>query len=416
VDLTKSARIYGQTITAISRAEGLSGKGAMVQRGARFISFGVRLQDPRQIDKALKLAEPLAAATNRSVVIARRERGLILYQFQLDGKLWEKYTRADLQTDIGVGLAEGMRQIDYSFKPTHTIVAGTTGSGKTETVRSMLAALFEYYTPDKLQAVILDLKGKFSEFANVSHLYGLDIARSNEEINRALIFVNNQIEQREQNSDFNARRMVIVIDEAEAIFNTEARLAIGEALVKRGREVRIHGLFASQEPHTGKFGKRMFKQVTNRWVGWVDQPLVSYHITGRAGVGCNELTSEGDFVHLGAGKEIDRLQVAMVTQADFDRLPRGNNGDPPEIDEDADILDVAQLPEPEPERGPGRPPTSVDPRIVGYYDAMGPDEVSGSKANKVFGLGHTLHVRHREFTKQMAQARKAVQEQWMKER
>lgn len=408
MNLTRRARFYGQAIQEISRAEGLNGTAVTVQRGARFVSMGVRLADPRQIDKALKLAEPLAAATGRSVVIARRERGLILYQFQLDGAFWQDYTRADLETAIGVGLAEGKRQIDYSFKPPHTLVAGTTGSGKTETVRSMLVALFETYSPDELQAVILDLKGKFGEFANVSHLHGWPIARSDAEMNRALAFVNSQIKQREQVSNFSARRFLFVVDEAEAIFSTNARLAIGEALVKRGREVRIHGLFASQEPHKHQFGKRMFKQINNRWVGWVDQPLSSYHITGRGGIECHNLTSEGDFVHLAAGKEYDRLQVALPTQSDFDRLPRGNNGEPPEFD-DSDILDVDQLPEPEPEpRGPGRPTTPIDPYVIGYYDALGPDNVSKSRAKEVLDLGWDLHVRHREFTKKMALARKAI--------
>lgn len=412
MNITRRARVYGQAIYEISRAENLNGKATTVQRGARFVSMGVRLSDPRQIDKALRLAEPLAAATGTSVVIARRERGLILYQFQLDGAFWQDYTRADLETDIGVGLAEGRRQIDYSFKPPHTLVGGTTGSGKTETVRSMLAAIFETYSPDELQAIIIDLKGKFAEFANVSHLHGLDIARTDAEMNRALSIVNSQIKQREQTSDFSARRLLVVVDEAEAIFCTSARLAIGEALVKRGREVRAHGLFATQEPHKGQFGKRIFRLMQGRWIGLVDGPNTSYQICGRGGVGCHELTGQGDFVRLMPGNEYDRLQVALVTQADYDRLPRGNNGAPPQF-EDVEPLDVDQLPEPEPEtRGPGRPRQEVDPYMIGFYWAVGPNNVTKTMANEYLGLGYTVHKRHQVFAKRALYARKELLGKW----
>lgn len=391
------ARAYAETLYSISCAEGVGGKTVSSERGARFLSYSVRLADPRQIDKALKLAEPLALATKTPVVIARRERGLILYQFQLSNALWESYTRADLNTNrdhVGVGLAEGRRQIDYVFDPPHAGIFGTTGSGKTETVKSALVGLFTAYRPDELQAVIVDMKGKYTDFTNTLHLHGVDIARTDEEINRALAYVNAEVKHREQNSIFNARRMVVVIDEAEAVFSTRSRLQIGRAMVQRGREVRINGLFATQEPHKGLFGKHLMKQIAGRWVGLVDSAHTSYFITGRAGLECHKLTGKGDFVCLRPGGLYDRLQVALATPADFDRLPRGEMT-PPEF-EVVEPLDIDQLPEDE-ERGPGRPREEVDPTKIAYYLVHGPGKVSQRIAKETLGLGYILHKRHQAF-------------------
>jgi hypothetical protein len=413
--LSGRARIYSAAVTNLTQAEGIKGKGVSVSRGARFLSFGIRLKDHRQIDKALKLAEPLASATRTPVVVAHRDAGLIMYQFQLATAWWQVYTRSDLTTTsehVGVGLAEGRRQIDLLFDPPHIGVFGTTGSGKTETVKSMLAGLFTAHRPDDLQAVIVDLKGKYLEFANVAHLRGMPIARTESEVDRALSFVNSQIIGREQTSTFDSRRLLVVVDEAEAIFCNRRRLEIGEALVKRGREVRVNGLFATQEPHKGQFSKHIFKLVLGRWVGWVDSPNSSYHITGRGGLECHDLTGKGDFIQVKPGGLHDRLQVALNTQADYDNLPRADIA-PPEFEE-AEPLDVAQLPEPA--RGAGRPREEVDPWKIGFYLAFGPDNVSKKKAHDILGLGYDLHIRHRTFAETVVKARREILRQWKRKR
>jgi len=415
--LSGRAKVYSTAVTNLTQAEGIEGRGVSVSRGARFLSFGVRLKDHRQIDKALKLAEPLASATRTPVVIAHRDEGLIMYQFQLSNLWWLDYTRADLTTTpehVGVGLAEGRRQVDLLFDVPHIGVFGTTGSGKTETVKSMLAGLFTAHRPDDLQAVIIDLKGKYLEFTNVAHLRGLPIARTDDDVDRVLSFVNSQIIHREQTSTFDGRRLVVVVDEAEAIFCNRRRLEIGGTLVKRGREVRINSLFATQEPHKGQFSKYIFKLVLGRWVGLVDGPNTSYHITGRSGLECHHLTGRGDFIQVKPGGLHDRLQVALATQLDFDKLPRADIA-PPEF-ELVEPLDTAQLPEPEEPRGPGRPREVVDPWKVGFYLAFGPRNVSKRIARQTLGLGYDLHIRHRDFTETALRARKEILRQWKRKR
>jgi len=415
-ELTGRARVYARALTVISRREGLSGRGRKPEYGARYLSFGVRLRDELQIDKALRMAEALALATNTPVVIAKRQGGVILYQFQLPQGLWDSYTRADLQTDrdhIGLGLSEGRRQIDFIFSPPHALVAGTTRiAGKSKTVESILCGLFTAYRPDELTAVICDPHQDYLNFHNVSHL-AVPVAHETQSITQAIAYTHAELIRRKNHNARQANPFVMVLDEAETELKDPKRRLAVENLGKEAAKFQMFLIIATQKPKASNLGD-LFTNLGNRFIGKVPDSQTSYFLSGVPGLGCQDLTGKGDFMHVGL--TVERLQVALATQADFDRLPRGNNGDPPEF-EDVAPLDVDQLPEPEPEpRGPGRPETPIDPWMIGFYDAMGPGNVSRNKAREVLGLGYDLHKRHREFAKIVAIARKAVQEQWMNER
>ncbi len=190
------------------------------------------------------------------------------------------------------------------------------------------------------------------------------------------------------------------------MFSTKARLQVGEALVKRGREVRVNGLFATQEPHKGNFGKHLMKQILGRWVGLVDDAYTSRFVTGRAGLECHRLTGRGDFIQVKPGGLHDRLQVALATKTDFERLPRGEMA-PPQF-EDVEPLDPSRLPDDE--RGPGRPREDVDPLKVAYYVVYGPDRISQRLAREILGIGYVLHKRHREFAeRQIAEIKRLLE-------
>ena len=68
------AQRYGRIMSAVYGKEGIRGKVVKVTRGARHLSLGVRLADPRRLDKALSLAEPIALACRVPAVIAPTTR------------------------------------------------------------------------------------------------------------------------------------------------------------------------------------------------------------------------------------------------------------------------------------------------------------------------------------------------------
>jgi hypothetical protein len=391
--LTGRAKFYARYLSVLSREVGIGGRLLSVDRAARYLNLAVRLSNPLQIDAALKLASPLAIATSAQVVIAQRERGLILYQFELATGYWQTYTRADLEARpgrVGLGLAEAKRQIDFMFDPPHALVAGTTGSGKTEAVRSALCGLFTAYSPDELQAVIVDPNHDYqADFRNVLHLRGLPIATRGNEIDRVLTYANQQLRQRKENNLRNERRLVVVVDEAEEILHGK-RLGMVTSIAKGGRGFNVNLIVATQKP-TETTLPNLVDKLNNRFVGLVADGRVSAYLTGRAGLECHKLTGKGDFVHV-AGTE-ERLLVAMATRTDLERLPRGEMS-PPEIEgADGDVGDD----EDEDPRGPGRPPTEIEPELIAYYLWYGPEQISQRIAREVLGLGRPTHYKHRAF-------------------
>ena len=122
MELQTRAKFLARVISVLYGKRDLRGRLVTASRGARFLSLGIRLANPLQLDAALALAENLALATNTPAVIAQRREdapGLVSYQFQLQAGYWQEYTRADLASSpgaIGVGLGEGRQQIDFTFE------------------------------------------------------------------------------------------------------------------------------------------------------------------------------------------------------------------------------------------------------------------------------------------------------------
>jgi hypothetical protein len=389
-------KAYAETLRVMSAKEGIGGRIVQVDRGARYVSLAVRLQDYRQLDRALALAEPLAGHTYTQVVIAQRERGRLLYQFQLPSGFWESYTRADVK-GLGVGLSESRRQIDYSFKIPHSLVGGATGSGKTEAVKSIAVAAAEVYKPEDLSMAIIDLKGDYREFDNLAHL-ALPIAHTQDEIDHAITWASQEMARRvEIGQNIRHQRLMIVIDEAENVLTSDregrGRLAQLQAIARMGRAFDVNLVISTQEPQKGLV-KDIKGQLLNRWIGWVESASTSYWLTGHAGLACHELTSEGDFMHV-VGPEQERLQVALVTRQDYDRLPRAEIRKPEvELEDTPAILNVPHFEEPD---SGGRPPVLPDPVMVARFRFIGTGKVSLSKAKEWFGMTRTEWERNRDF-------------------
>jgi len=384
--LAANARRYAIILQLLYARQGLAGRLERATRGARHLSFGVRLSDPATLDKALHLAEPVALASRSKAVLAYRQTGLVMYQYQLATLYWESYSRADV-TGLGVGLGEMRRQIDFKFEESapHTLVAGTTGSGKTEAEKSILLALTETYTPAQMKLVLIDPHGEYSSFANVAHL-ATPVATDQEAIDRALLFANQEFERRRARGiDKALPRLTVVIDEGDEVLQkNEQRLGIVRNLVN-GRKFKINVILGSLKP-THRDLPAILDKLQNRFVGLVTDATMSVRLTGQAGLEAHKLTGQGDFLHI-IGPNVDRFQVAMATEADYGRLERAEIVAP-------DIEDVA--PPELPESRPGRPANELQPPILAQY--LVPERVlTVRQARSDLNLSYGQHVLHRNF-------------------
>jgi hypothetical protein len=352
----------------------------------------LRLKEATELEKALKLSEAIALASNSENVLAQRKGGLILYDFQLASGYWESYSRADLPTSEAVGLAERRRPIAFQFDPPHTLIGGTTGSGKSETVKSILVALMTTYTPDELSLVLIDPNRDYTDLANVAHL-AMPIAHDAEATRVALAWANQELVKRIDADNKAAKVLVVALDEAESghVLGNSTNFELALNITRQGRKYHVHLLVATKRP-TQKDFPGLIDQLLNRFVGQVSNASESSMLTGHAGLNAHKLTGKGDFLHV-AGPLSERFQVALATQADFERLERV---EVKPVTIEPDLIEFPTLPL---AKQVGRPRLEVQPEIAAWYFLMGPQNVSRAMASDLMNLSRDSHELHRDFVR-----------------
>jgi hypothetical protein len=403
MELQQRAKFFTKVIRHIYAQEEMRGRLVIARRGARHLSLGIRLANPLHLDKALSLADNLALATNTAAVLAQRRHdspGLVSYLFELQHGYWESYTRADLTSQpgaIGVGFGEARRQIDFSFDDVpHALVAGATKvAGKTETVKSILTGLFTTYRPDQLHAIVCDYHNDYVAFENAAHLV-YPLVHDIDGIDQAIAYADQELAYRRERNQRNATPWVLVIDEAEKVLDGQ-RLVSVQNISKEAAKFQIHLIVSTQKPTQSNLPD-LIHNLNYRLVGKVDSARTSAMLTGQPRLHCEKLTGKGDFVCVSLD-EVDRFQVALATEAEIAKIPHGEIAQP-----EVEIVDTPRSANFEPAtngRGPGRPVIEVEPRYVARYLAIGPDNISMSQAELLWGFKRTSHERNRDFARDL---------------
>lgn len=217
---------------------------------------------------------------------------------------------------------------------THILVAGTTGSGKTELLRTMISSLAMYNQPRDLSLALVDLKGKgLKVFEGLPHLIA-PVAVEVEEALSLLRLVLEEMERRDREGvrpsgarllgdGYSVPRIVLFVDElAElGILGGKEVEAILTRLSQRGREAGIHLVVATQKPSVGVVGSLARANFPVRIVGKVTTPEEAKVASGIGGSGAEKLLGRGDFIVVGCGG-IVRFQAALIRPWEIKELVR----------------------------------------------------------------------------------------------
>src|SRR4029078_10538615 len=100
---------------------------------------------------------------------------------------------------IGVA-GDGVVDIDLDRDGPHALMAGTTGAGKSELLRTLVVGLAAASSPEHLTFVLIDYKGgsTFDACARLPHVVGVVTDRDDHLANRALQSLHAELRRREQ--------------------------------------------------------------------------------------------------------------------------------------------------------------------------------------------------------------------------
>lgn len=164
---------------------------------------------------------------------------------------------------------DGDFAIDLDRDGPHGLIAGTTGSGKSELLQTIVASLAVANRPDELNFVLVDYKGgsAFAEAAALPHTVGMVTDLHQFEATRALSSLGAELTRREHilasvqakdlpdyrrkrvESDPPLPRLLLVIDEFGTLARVLPDFVSGLVnLAQRGRSLGMHLLLATQRP------------------------------------------------------------------------------------------------------------------------------------------------------------------------
>ncbi len=182
---------------------------------------------------------------------------------------WTSNGRSTIAT-LGAGL-DGPFSVDVRSDGPHALIAGTTGSGKSELLQTLVAALAVVNRPESMSFVLVDYKGgsAFKDCVDLPHTVGMVTDLDTHLVSRALVSLGAELHRREHIlaqagakdiEDYvelldrdpglpQMPRLMLVIDEFASLARELPEFVKGLVnIAQRGRSLGIHLVLATQRP------------------------------------------------------------------------------------------------------------------------------------------------------------------------
>ena len=298
----------------------------------------VKLRSVEQLSKEiqvrLQLDEPPRIGTEGGRVVVdlqRRDRQIVFFS-QIRPQLPEPDPLSGCsQAPIGVDISGRLRMIDFAQpEDAHVLVAGTTGSGKSEWLRSAIAGLILTNTPATLRLLIIDPKrNAFHSLRNSPFLYQPIVFPDEQPVVEVLADLADVMDRRYQllsehgddsllsylrRTEQQMARIICVCDEYADLVSgdRQKRREIEEQIVRLGQKARaagIHLILATQHPSREIIKGVLDSNIPARVAMKMQKGIESKMLLNYSGA--EKLLGRGDLLFRDVGEPV-RLQGAYL--------------------------------------------------------------------------------------------------------
>lgn len=321
--------------------------------GPSVTTFKIEMGEGERVNKIRNLEDDIALSlAARSVRIFAPIPGTSYVGIEIPNKKTQAVFLGDVLPSVSGGPLEAAFGRDSEGRPVivdiarlpHLLVAGTTGSGKSVLLNSIVMSMLMRATPDELRLIMVDPKRvEFTFYAGLPHLY-VPVVTEPRQAASALQWAVSEMERRlktfehykvrdigSYNKQVESGRLaemenppskmpffVIVIDELSDLMmvagkDVEASIV---RIAQLGRAAGIHLIVATQRPSADVVTGLIKANIDNRVALSVDNSINSRIILDQ--VGAEKLLGRGDMLYKLRGKRPQRAQACFVSETEVE--------------------------------------------------------------------------------------------------
>ena len=269
----------------------------------------------------------------------------------------EKFKKKEIKLPIALGKSiSGSPVVGDLFSMPHLLIAGTTGSGKSVCINSIILSLLYRHSPEKCNLILIDPKMlELSTYEGIPHLLCPVITEA-KKATAALGWIVREMENRYKlmtsvgvkNIDgYNAKNkkhmpyIVVVVDEMSdlmLIAGKEIENYI-QRLSQMARAAGIHIIMATQRPSVDVITGTIKANFPTRISFQVSSKIDSRTILGEQGA--EQLLGKGDMLFMSSANRIIRIHGTYVSESEIEKINSflRSQGKPDYIDEITEIKD-----------------------------------------------------------------------------
>ena len=248
----------------------------------------------------------------------------------------EKFNKREIKLPIALGKSiSGIPIIGDLFSMPHLLIAGTTGSGKSVCINTIILSLLYKYTPEKCNLILIDPKMlELSAYEGIPHLLCPVITES-KKATAALSWAVKEMESRYKlmtsvgvknidgyNSKYKKHMpyIVVIVDEMSDLMLVAGKEIENyiQRLSQMARAAGIHIIMATQRPSVDVITGTIKANFPTRISFQVSSKIDSRTILGEQGA--EQLLGKGDMLFMSAANRIVRIHGPYVSESEIEKV------------------------------------------------------------------------------------------------